>query len=79
MSIPNDDWRETRQAYGNDLDRAGFAWEFVRRNADYASHLVRLGAVSRETGGVVAHILPAGFGAEPWGLSFRRTGSAERG
>ena len=33
-SVP--DWRSpTDYAYLNDLDPAGFAWEFLRRNPDY--------------------------------------------
>lgn len=71
ISIPAADWQNASLYEPlTALDRAGLAWEFVRRDPAYRATIVRLGAVSARTGGV--EIVPPGFpGADPWGLSFR--------
>jgi len=66
------DWQDGRYYQPlNGFDAAGLAWEFVRRNPDYRTMVMRLGTVTGETRAGV-EILPARFpGAAAWGLSFR--------
>ncbi len=57
------DWRSpSNYDYLEQLDRAGMAWEFLRRNREYRKDFVRiLDATAREATAI----------AERWGLSFR--------
>jgi hypothetical protein len=69
---PSANWRSAAAyAYLNDLNRAEFAWEFLRRNPDYQRDF---GTAVRERTGL------ARFREEltrRWGLRFpRRSGSA---
>jgi hypothetical protein len=60
------DWRISSATEPlNQLDRAGFAWEFLRRNPQYKREFAQLpkDAASREAGTVVT--------GERWGLCFR--------
>jgi hypothetical protein len=71
-SDPPCDWQDSSHYhYVADLDRAGLAWEFVRRDPAYRAAVVRLGRVTDQTGS--AYLLSDGLSdALPWGLSFRR-------
>jgi len=67
-----------------DLDAAGFAWEWLRRNPDFRAMWERAGARARRAS---AHALaaarrggfaligrhPLGLETASWGLSFRRS------
>jgi hypothetical protein len=57
------DWRSpSNYDYLEQLDRAGMAWEFLRRNREYRKDFVRiLDATVREAAAI----------AQRWGLSFR--------
>ena len=65
-------WQDpSRYHWLHDLDRAGFAWEFLRRDSGYRAHVE---ATVRPLAGTPhgIEIVPAGYpGAAPWGLSFR--------
>jgi hypothetical protein len=65
----NSDWRSPKKdSYLKRLDRAGFAWELLRRNPAYQNDyksIVRGGAPDAEFGGVTSEAL-----ARRWGLSF---------
>lgn len=67
---PATDWRSPR-AYDelNRLDRAGFAWEFLRRNADYQRDYAR--TVRRIASGVVDEETALAQLGSQWGLIFR--------
>jgi hypothetical protein len=52
------------------LDRAGFAWEFLRRNAAYRS-LARAAALERRSAGAIL-LGATSARATAWGLAFRR-------
>lgn len=64
------DWRSPkRDSYLQRLDRAGFAWEFLRRNPDYQGDyetIIQGGASDADAGGVTNEAL-----VRRWGLSFR--------
>jgi len=74
LIFPNFDWQNPH-AYAaiSDVDRAGLAWEFVRRDPTY--HAMVMDDVVRS--GRLADgpiLIPGGEGtAHAWGLSFRRT------
>jgi len=72
---PASDWRSvTRYDYLMRLDRPGFAWEFLRRNAAYQEDyeaFVREAASDAEAEDRLAAIL-----GRRWGLSFRRRSAA---
>ncbi|QKR98270.1 hypothetical protein F9288_00330 [Sphingomonas sp. CL5.1] len=67
-----------------DLDAAGFAWEWLRRNPGFRALWQRSGVLEQRAS---AHALaaarrgrltivgrhPLGIATSPWGLSFRRT------
>jgi hypothetical protein len=57
------DWRSpSNYHYLEKLDRAGWAWEFLRRNQEYRKDFVRiLDSTAPEATAI----------AERWGLSFR--------
>lgn len=60
------DWRSPRAAESlSNLDRAGLAWEFLRRNPNYRSDYRRVDPIAE-----VGRRSPAGIGKK-WGLSFR--------
>ena len=70
-SVP--DWRSpAAYAYLNDLDLAGFAWEFLRRNPDYRRNFRSVvGKPKRQTQ----------LAQQPvthWGLRFRHQSGAAR-
>jgi hypothetical protein len=56
------------------LDRAGWAWEWLRRNPDYTGAVPELPATEPERkGGAEIAVLPAANAEESslWGLTFR--------
>jgi hypothetical protein len=60
------DWRSSSAADNvNQLDRAGIAWEFLRRNPQYREDYRRIPRGAASTDPVAAAV------GEPWGLSFR--------
>lgn len=60
------DWRLPRAAESlNGLDRAGFAWEFLRRNPQYRADYGRI-----DLQAMAGRRSPAAIGKN-WGLSFR--------
>jgi len=57
-----------------DLDRSGWAWEFLRRNYDYRRATEGLPKPKRERWLMPPLSLISAAGAPPdWGLSFRRS------
>ncbi len=67
-----------------DLDAAGFAWEWLRRNPEFCALWQRSGvlaqrasaralAAARRSGLAMLGRHPLGLATSPWGLSFRRT------
>lgn len=66
----NSDWRSPKKdSYLKRLDRAGFAWELLRRSRAYRNDyksIVRGGASDAEFGGATNEAL-----VRRWGLSFR--------
>lgn len=74
LIFPNFDWQNPR-AYASigDVDRAGLAWEFVRRDPSYHAELSNdaIGHGCLSDGPV---LVPDGEEiAHAWGLSFRGT------
>ena len=71
---PAPDWRSPAgYAYLNDLDLAGFAWEFLRRNPDYQRNFRSV------VGKPKSHTKFAQRSMTRWGLRFpSRSGSARR-
>ena len=69
--FPNEDWQNPdRYSSILDLDRAGVAWEFLRRDPTYQGHLGADQYIEASDRG--AAIIPRELGsADPWGLSFR--------
>lgn len=69
--FPSDDWQRPEHYTSIlDLDRAGMAWEFLRRDPTYQGHLGAGDLIEARDNG--AAVIPAELGpAEPWGLSFR--------
>lgn len=67
----NEDWQNPdRYSSILDLDRAGVAWEFLRRDPIYQGHLGADQFIEASERG--AAIIPRELGsAGPWGLSFR--------
>ncbi|APR51158.1 hypothetical protein CA223_19030 [Sphingomonas koreensis] len=66
-------WRGAESyRYVRDLDRAGFAWELLRRNPDYCS-VARDTPLVRPVGGYL-RIDAAPRHGPRWGLSFRASG-----
>jgi hypothetical protein len=64
-------WRdEDDYRYLEDADRAGFAWEFLRRNADYRAAASEQSAPASERRGAI-ELLTAARSALKWGLLFR--------
>lgn len=58
-----------------DLDRSGWAWEFLRRNPDYRQAVQSLPKPKYERWLMPPLSLISGAGVAPdWGLSFRRFG-----
>ena len=72
QSVP--DWRSpAAYAYLNDLDLAGFAWEFLRRNPDYRRNFRSI------VGKPKSHTQFAQRSVTHWGLRFpSRSGPARR-
>ena len=65
-------WRDERDYhYLREAVRAGFAWEFVRRNADYRRMAAAAPRPAEESVGKIA-LLTGGATALRWGLLFRR-------
>jgi len=63
------DWRlQTTERALNRLERQGFAWEFLRRNADYRSDYDRLRSMPASRPGGAS--LPHRSAALQWGLRF---------
>jgi hypothetical protein len=72
QSVP--DWRSpTAYAYLNDLDLAGFAWEFLRRNPDYRRNFRSVGGKPK------SHTQFARRSMNRWGLRFRNRSGPARG
>jgi len=73
LFFPNFDWQNPH-AYASieDIDRAGLAWEFVRRDPAYSALVA--GDLARTCNFVGGPMLipEAEDVADPWGLSFRR-------
>jgi hypothetical protein len=60
------DWRSSSAAdHVNQLDRAGIAWEFLRRNPQYREDYRRIPRGAASTDPAAAAI------GKQWGLSFR--------
>jgi hypothetical protein len=59
--------------YVHDLDRAGFAWELLRRNPSYCGEAVVAPRISSTAGGYARVEAPPAHGPR-WGLSFRTSG-----
>lgn len=65
-------WRnEDDYRYLDGADRAGIAWEFLRRNADYRAAASEQPAPPSERRGTV-ELLSGAPSALKWGLLFRR-------
>jgi hypothetical protein len=73
VSTPIPDWQDPAAYHWcHDLDRAGFAWEFLRRHSGYHG-TATVGPASLPPVTSYVEILPAAsLVAQPWGLSFRR-------
>ena len=71
-SVP--DWRSpAAYAYLNDLDPAGFAWEFLRRNPDYRRNFRNIGGKPKRQTQLAQQPVTH------WGLRFpHRSGAARR-
>lgn len=71
--MPVSNWRDPEYyAELRDVNAAGFAWEFLRRNPDYvaeASAILRMGDVAPST---------LSQFSQRWGLSFRGGSGARR-
>lgn len=69
------DWRDPEQyRHLLDLDRAGWAWEWLRRNPDYARIVPERPAAEPERNGAAEFaVLPPANAGEyaQWGLTFR--------
>jgi hypothetical protein len=64
-------WRnEEDYLYLSDADRAGIAWEFLRRNADYRALASAQSAPLPERRGTI-ELLAVEHSALKWGLLFR--------
>lgn len=76
------DWRDPEQyRHLLDLDRAGWAWEWLRRNPDYAGSVPELPATEPQRKGAAEFaVLPPANTAEwaQWGLTFRRGADTRR-
>jgi hypothetical protein len=79
-SVP--DWRDPEQyRHLLDLDRAGWAWEWLRRNPDYIGTVPELPATELERKGAAElAVIPAANAEESphWGLTFRRDAHTRR-
>jgi len=65
-------WRNgDHYRYLKGVDRAGFAWEFLRRNADYCALAAARPAPASERRGAI-ELLTFARPALKWGLLFRR-------
>jgi hypothetical protein len=65
-------WREEDDyRYLDGADRAGIAWEFLRRNADYRAAAIERPMPASERRGAV-ELLSGAPSALKWGLLFRR-------
>jgi hypothetical protein len=70
-SVP--DWRSpAAYAYLNDLDLAGFAWEFLRRNPDYRRNFRNIGGKPKRENQSTQQSMTH------WGLRFRHQSGAAR-
>src|SRR5690242_269369 len=69
------DWRDPEQyRHPLDLDRAGWAWEWLRRNPDYPRHVPAAPQDLQRVASFepIASLRPASPGeVARWGLSFR--------
>ncbi|WP_407932561.1 transcriptional regulator domain-containing protein [Acidiphilium iwatense] len=67
-----------------DLDRAGWAWEWLRRHRDYVGEVDQGNAISSETNALAGTIRPIQLAAAAhdrapaWGLCFRGGGRLSR-
>ncbi len=76
--MPDDEsWRSPdATAYLNRVQRAGFAWEFLRRNPDYRSDYEN---ISRDlANGTMTALEAASALTQRWGLSFRVRSTATK-
>ncbi|RYD70531.1 MAG: hypothetical protein EOP84_26530 [Verrucomicrobiaceae bacterium] len=72
LFFPVGDWQDPRPYEAlNSLDRAGLAWEFVRRDPRYACSIPPLPVGLHRAGVTVEIIPPDEPPAATWGLSFR--------
>lgn len=72
------EWRKPDPyRYVRDLDRAGFAWELLRRNSRYRSEAADASRVGVPVAGYLRIEAPPGHGPS-WGLSFRPSGRPAR-
>ena len=55
-----------------DLDHAGWAWEWLRRNPRYRADVALIEPSTTRSDGVIALDPPAADRARLWGLHFRR-------
>ena len=72
LFFPVGDWQDPRPYEElNRLDRAGLAWEFVRRDPRYGSLVPELPVGPHPARAAVEILPPDESPAKTWGLSFR--------
>lgn len=72
--MATDDWRHTTAyAYLSDLTPPSFAWEFLRRSADYRAEYERM--QGQDALGIVSEAATADL-ARRWGLRFHGRSAA---